>query len=164
MEDIERAHRLLRSDPRCYLNILNQEIADLPDDPHLYYQRHKAWMAVGEPRKALDDICRAIELAPTQSDRWSRGDVYRHLGEYGKAAADYAEAEAMDPERWTRNEFPLLYQADVHARLGDEPKALACCARLPADFWTPGINNLPAGGKSEIAEELVRRARTARAR
>jgi len=44
----------------------------------------------------------------------------------------------------------------THARLGDEASALACCARLPDDFWTPGLQGTPAGDKARIADELVR--------
>jgi hypothetical protein len=48
----------------------------------------------------------------------------------------------------------LLFQADSHAQVGDEAKALDCCARLPNGFWTPGFDGAPGGGKAEIAEEL----------
>ena len=48
----------------------------------------------------------------------------------------------------------VAVQADCHARLGDETTALACCARLPDDFWTPGIEGAPSGGKAEIAATL----------
>jgi hypothetical protein len=52
--------------------------------------------------------------------------------------------------------FGLLFQADAHARLGNEAAALAYCARLPDDFWTPGIEGAPGGKKAQIAEELRR--------
>jgi hypothetical protein len=58
--------------------------------------------------------------------------------------------------------FSLLYQADTHARLGNETAALACCARLPEDFWTPGIDGAPGGGKADIADALRRIAADAR--
>src|SRR5579883_1938939 len=58
----------------------------------------------------------------------------------------------------------LLYRADCHARLGDEAAALAYCARLPDDFWTPGVYDAPAGSKAEIADELRRIAAKARGR
>jgi len=52
--------------------------------------------------------------------------------------------------------------ADVHARLGNEAAALACCARLPDDFWTPGIYGAPGGGKADIADKLRHSAVDAR--
>jgi hypothetical protein len=55
---------------------------------------------------------------------------------------------------WEELAFGLLSQADCHARLGDETNALACCTRLPEDFWTPGLNNAPAGDKGAVAERL----------
>ncbi len=95
-------------------------------------------MTLGEPGKALEDINKSIELAPEPIGYRCRGDVYRHIGEYEKALEDYRHSEALDPARWQEDALPLLHQADVYARLGDEANALACCARLPDDFWTPG--------------------------
>jgi hypothetical protein len=46
--------------------------------------------------------------------------------------------------------------------LRDEASALDCCARLPDNFWTPGLDGAPAGGKAEIADELRRIAADAR--
>jgi tetratricopeptide (TPR) repeat protein len=121
-------------------------------------------MAVGEPRLALADMDRAIELDPKQADFRCRAGVHRHLGQYESALEDYGRGEAMDPGKWERDAFPLLYQADTYARIGDETRALACCARLPDHFWTPGMNDLPHGNKAQIADELRRRAKAARDR
>ena len=121
-------------------------------------------MDLGEPQRALDDLNKAIELEPEPVAFIMRGEVYRFLGEYQKAVADYAHAEAMDLAEWQDNGFCLLYQADAHAHLGNEAAALACCARLRDHFWTPGMNNTPSGGKAEIAEKLRRVAADARGR
>jgi hypothetical protein len=66
----------------------------------------------------------------------------------GKAVEDYVRAEEIDPLQWQDDAFGLLYQADAHARLGNEKTVLACCARLPDDFWTPGMNGTSSGGKA----------------
>ncbi|MGL1102614.1 hypothetical protein ACSTLM_00200, partial [Vibrio parahaemolyticus] len=64
---------------------------------------------------------------------------------------------ALNPKQWEEDiVFGLLYQADLHARLGNEATALAYCARLPENFWTPGIYGAPGGGKAEIADKLRR--------
>jgi tetratricopeptide (TPR) repeat protein len=163
-EEVAALHRIMQSNPQRYLKITNEWIAENPQSSTAYFDRHQVWMKLGEPQKALDDLNKSIELNPKQTDFWSRGDVYRHIGDYEKARADYGRAEAIDPGQWERDAFPLLYQADVHARLGDETAASACCARLPEHFWTPGPNGLPPGGKAEIGQELSRRAAAARAR
>ena len=149
-------HKLLRSDPQRYLEIVNEWICENPRNSNAYFDRHLAWMHLGEPRRALGDMDKAIELDPKPVDFLSRGDVYRHLGEYEKAIEDYDRGEAMDPVQWEEDAFGLLHQADCHARLGDEAKALAHCARLPDDFWTPGMQGAPAGDKARIADELRR--------
>jgi tetratricopeptide (TPR) repeat protein len=163
-QEILELHKIQRSDPKRYFEIVNGWIERDPASSHAYFDRHQAWMDLGEPRNALDDISKAIELEPKQRRFWARGDVYRHLGEYEKAVEDFARGEALDPAQWEEDAFPLLSQADAYARLGEAARALACCARLPEDFWTPGMNELPPGGKSEIADELRRRAASATAR
>jgi len=149
-------HRLRRSDPQHYLYVVSEWIRQNPKNSHAFFERHFGWMDLGEPQRALDDLNKVIELEPESAAFLSRGEVYRFLGEYEKAVEDYDRAEAIDPAEWQDNPFGLLYQADAHARLGNEAAALACCARLPDDFWTPGMNSTPSGGKADIAEKLRR--------
>jgi tetratricopeptide (TPR) repeat protein len=156
-EELLDVHKLLRSDPQRYLRIVNQWIDKNPANSHAYLDRHFAWMKLGEPRRALDDLNMAIGLKSKQDPMsfWARGLVYRHLGDYEKSLEDFDRAEAINPKRWAEDiVFGLYYQADTHARLGNEPAALACCERLPDDFWTPGIYGAPRGGKAEIAAAL----------
>ena len=161
-EELRELHDLLRTDPQEYLRVVNQWIDENPLDPHPYFDRHFAWMELGQPRRALDDMSTSIRLKPDQYGYLARGEVHRHLGEYEQAVQDFATAEAIDPENWEHDATGLYFQADAHARLGQEQPALDCCSRLPDDYWTPGINGAPAGGKAEIADELRRRAFKAR--
>jgi tetratricopeptide (TPR) repeat protein len=164
-EEFEALHQILRTDPQRYLRIVNRWIVQNPNDAGAYFSRHSAWMKIGEPRRALDDLNKTIELdrQPDAMSFMARGEVYRHLGEHEKALADLNRAEAIDPREWQEDTvFGLLYQADSHARLGNEAAALNCCARLPDDFWTPGINGAPGGDKTEVAEKLRSIAAAAR--
>jgi tetratricopeptide (TPR) repeat protein len=164
-EEVLALHKILRVDPQRHLQIVSQWIEENPENSHAYFDRHQAWMRIGEPLRALSDLNKAIHLNRQPAVLEARGEVYRYLGEYEKALEDYHAAEAMDPAQWEEDAFGLLFEADAHARLGDEEKALACCARLPEDFWTPGLNDAPAGDKVFVAERLklivaeVRRAR-----
>jgi tetratricopeptide (TPR) repeat protein len=162
-EEVHALHKLSKADPGSVVQITTDWIATDPSDSHAYYDRHTAWLRLGKAERAMADLNEAFRLAPSQSVLWARGDLHRQVGDYEHAAEDYASAEALDPEKWAEDAFPLIYQADVYARLGDEASALACCSRLPDDFWTPGHNDLPSGGKAEIAAELKRRASVARA-
>jgi tetratricopeptide (TPR) repeat protein len=152
-EEVLELHKILRKDPQRYLQIANEWIRENPKSSHAYYGRHQAWMKIGEPHRALDDLHKAIELAPRQAAFEARGDVYRHLGEYERALEDYQTGEEIDSAMWAGG-YGLLFQADCHARLGDEAAALACCARMPDDFWTPGIDDTPAGDKAAVAHRL----------
>jgi tetratricopeptide (TPR) repeat protein len=163
-DEVLTMHKMLRSDPRRYLEITNQWIADDPTNSSAYFDRHFAWMTIGEPQRALEDLNKMIDLEPEPHpiSFMSRAHVFRHLGEYQKAIEDFDRAEAMDPKEWQDGAFGPFFQADTHARLGNEQAALAYCARLPDDFWTPGFEGAPGGGKAEIADELRRRAAQAR--
>ena len=79
-EEIKRLHDLLRSDTERYLQIVNGWIAENPANSHGYFDRHFAWMHLGEPGRAIDDLNKVIELNPAPVSLLSRGEVYRHLG------------------------------------------------------------------------------------
>jgi tetratricopeptide (TPR) repeat protein len=161
-EEVHALHRILRTDPQRYLRIVNSWIEINPRNAHAFWERHLGWMKTGEPRRALEDLDKAIELDPDPVAFRSRGEVHRHLGEYDKAVEDFSRGEAIDPRQWEDDVFGLYFQADTHARLGNEAAALACCARLPDDFWTPGIHGAPGGGKADIADTLRLTAAAAR--
>jgi tetratricopeptide (TPR) repeat protein len=161
-EEVLVLHKILRSDPQRYLRIVNDWIDANPKDANAYFQRHFAWMKTGEPRRALEDLNKVIELDPDPVTFRSRGGVYRHLGEYERALGDFGRGEAIDPKQWEDDVFGLYFQADTHARVGNEAAALACCARLPDVFWTPGIYGAPGGGKADIADKLRQVAADAR--
>lgn len=166
-EELLAAHKILRSDPQRYLRIVNEWIHEDPGNSHAYFDRHFAWMSLGEPRRALDDLNKSIEFesAPDAMSLMSRALVYRHLGEYEKALEDFDRAEGINPKEWEKDiVFGLWFQADTYARLGNETAALACCARLPEDFWTPGVYGAPGGDKAEVADKLRRIAADARRR
>ncbi len=163
-EEVKTLHDISCADPRGYLQIVNGWLSENPDDRHAYYDRHFAWMRLGEPRRALDDMNKVVELNPDPFSYFSRAEVFRHLGEYAKALDDFDRSERMMPDEWQDLGFGLLFQADCHARLGDEDKALACCERLPVDFWTPGIFEAPGGDKTAVAPQLRLIAAEARRR
>jgi tetratricopeptide (TPR) repeat protein len=161
-EEVLALHKVLRADPQRYLRIVNNWLIENPENAHALFERHFAWMKTGEPGRALEDLNRAVELDPDVAGFFSRGLVHRHLGQYDDALKDFARGEAIDPKQWENDVFGLFYQADTHARLGDEAAALTYCARLPDDFWTPGVYGAPAGGKADIADKLRRTAADAR--
>jgi len=164
-EELLATHKILRSDPQRYLRMVNGWIEENPANLHAYFDRHLVWIKLGEPRRALDDLNKVVEFesTPDPMSLMSRALVYRHLGEYEKALEDFDCAEAINRQGWEKNiVFGVLFQADTHARLGNETAALTCCTRLPDDFWTPGIYGAPGGDKAEVADKLRRIAADAR--
>jgi len=155
-EDVFALHELRRENLQSYLDIVNEWLRNNPKNFRAYFRRHFAWNDMGEPRRALADLNKVIELAPTPAAFCARGRVYRQIDEHQNALADFRRGEAMNPKKWEDAAITLLYEADSHARLGDAASAIACCARLPEDFWTPGLDGAPGGGKAEIAAELRR--------
>jgi tetratricopeptide (TPR) repeat protein len=163
-EDVFALHDLRRSNLQRYLEIVNEWLQKNPRNFRAYFRRHYAWDDMGEPQRALDDLTKVIQLAPNQAAFCARGRIYRQLGEHENALANFRRGEATNPKEWANQAITLLYQADSYARVGDAASALACCERLPNDFWTPGFDGAPGGGKAEIAAELRRIAADARSR
>jgi tetratricopeptide (TPR) repeat protein len=155
LEELREMHKILRSDPQRYLQITNDWIRENPCNSHAYFTRHFGWMKIGEPWRAIEDLDKVIALDPSQTAFVSRGAVYRDIGEYRKAIEDFDRGEQLKPPDW-EDELAILYLADCHARLGDESAAVANAARLPDDFWTPGLDRAPAGNKAEVIDELRR--------
>jgi tetratricopeptide (TPR) repeat protein len=101
------------------------------------FGRHFAWIELGDLQRALVDLDHVIarENEPSVISCLARGQLHRELGQYGKALQDFDHAEALDPKAWDGDiVFGLYFQADVHARLGNEAASLACCNRLPNGF------------------------------
>jgi tetratricopeptide (TPR) repeat protein len=161
-DEIWALHELRRANPQRFLEVMNEWLQENPRNFRAYFDRHFHWNNTGQPRRALADMDKVIELAPTQAAFCCRGRVYRELGEHANALADFRRGEAIDPKEWEAQGITLLYQADSHAHLGDEVSALDCCARLPENHWTPGLDGAPAGNKAEVAAELRRIAAAAR--
>ena len=51
-EEVLTLHKILRSDPQRYLQIVNEWIKENPTNYHAYFDRHLAWMKIGEPHRA----------------------------------------------------------------------------------------------------------------
>ncbi len=152
--ELKELHKILHDDPYRYLDIVDAWIEEDPNDIEAYFDRHFAWVHLGKPQLALEDMNRVVEAHGGLLDFMGRGEIYRDLGDHERALEDFARGEAIDPQEWADCQITLLYQADSHAQVGDLDAALACCARLQDDFWTPGLNGAPAGGKAEIAATL----------
>jgi tetratricopeptide (TPR) repeat protein len=99
-EEVKVLHNLLRSDPRHYLQIVNEWIEENPRNSHAHFDRHMAWMKLGDPQRAIADLDMVVQLDPKPVAFWARGDVYRCVGEYEKALEDLGRAEAVDPAQW----------------------------------------------------------------
>ena len=160
-DDLMQHFNLLRTDPQKYLSLADEVVRSNPDDPHAYFSRYQAWNRLGRKDLALADLNKTLSLEHHWITYESRGNLLCELGRYRAALDDFNRAEAMDPEEWAGG-FGPLYRADCHACLGDETAALADCARLPDDHWTPGLFGAPAGNKDQVIAEIRRRAAAAR--
>lgn len=153
-EEVSALHKLLRSDPQRYLRIVNEWIAENPNDHHAYFERHYVWMKLGEPQRALDDL--NITSSWTRS-RWCLCRAAKSTGCSANTKRPWRITAALRPlirrNGRTMHSVSCIKPTPTPA-LGDEKAALACCARLPDDFWTPGMNSTPSGGKAEIAEKV----------
>jgi len=63
-----------------------------------YHLRALGVRGLGDPRKALEDFTRALELAPDSKNYFQRGATYQMLGEHRKAVADFDRMLAIQPD------------------------------------------------------------------
>jgi tetratricopeptide (TPR) repeat protein len=160
-DDVARQFHLLRSDTQKYLKLTNALVEGNPQDADAYFIRHQAWSRLGQLHLALADLDASLAFENHHTTHRARGLVLHRLGRYREAVDAYDRSEQIDPMAWKGGFGPLL-RADSYARLGDEAAALADCDTLPDDHWTPGLFDMPAGYKQEVAAELRRRAAAAR--
>ncbi len=155
--DLVENHGLLRTDPEYYLALVNAFVLQNPSNPDGYFSRHQAWMNLGRPDLALEDLNKSLSLEPHHVTLRSRGNVFRSMGRYAEAIEDFDRAEALDPVAW-REAYGPLFRADCHARLGNEAAALSDCDKLSSDHWTTGVRGAPAGTKAEVIAQIRRLA------
>jgi tetratricopeptide (TPR) repeat protein len=153
--------KFLRREPQKYLALAEQEIRNNPNSAHAYSARYHALSYLGRKEEAFADIEKAISLHPHWVNFDRKAILLRDMGRYADAIAAFDQAEKAGPEEWPFTWGPL-FRADTYAKMGNEAAALADCARLADDHWSPGVYGTPSGDKQKVAAELRRRAAAAK--
>jgi tetratricopeptide (TPR) repeat protein len=153
-------HRLLRTHPEQFLRIAEDTIRQYPGDPQGYLDCVTYWMDSEQYEYALADIDTALGLEDCQMSRLDRGMILRCLGRYREAIDELNRCEAMRPE--VVRGIVEVNRAACHAELGDLEAALAECAKLPEDWFLPGLYGAPSGNKGHVTEAVRRIAAAAR--
>jgi len=75
--------------------------------------------SAGDPRRAVDDFTKALELEPNLDNYFQRATTYQDLGEHQLAIADFTKAVAEDPQE------PHIYfaRAKSLSAIGDAARA-----------------------------------------
>jgi hypothetical protein len=155
---------LLRSDPQRYLELAHEIVRQNPTDHLAYFIRHQAFSKLGHHGLALADVDKAIALSESNILLHNlRGLVLRDLNRHQEAVEEFSRARELDPESWVYIHAPL-FRAHSHALLGNLEEALADCASLHEDHWTPGLFGTPPGTKQQVTEQIRRLADEARRR
>src|SRR5262249_11244139 len=117
-EEVFELQRLRRADPQRYLEIVNRWLQENPQNARAYFKRHFVWSEMGDPRRALGDLDKVIELAPSQPAFFARGMVHRQLGDHAKALIAFQRGETMGKDEWQKHAVTLFFQADSYAKVG----------------------------------------------
>jgi tetratricopeptide (TPR) repeat protein len=150
------------SNPEGYLELAHEVVRQNPTDHRAYFCRHQAHSALGRHDLALADVEKAIALSEAHPLLHNaRGVVLRELNRHEEAVEEFSRSREIAPEAWV-SIFGALFRAHSHALLGNLAEALADCAALRDDHWTPGLLGAPSGNKKEVTEEIHRLALAAR--
>lgn len=156
-DELSEAVRRLGYENPDALALCEQYVREHPDDPNGLFLRFQVLKSLSENERALADINRVLEIDPNSGGYSSRGAFFHGIGDYHRAIDDLTRARECDEEEWKGSLDPH-FRADCYARLGQLKEALADCAFIEEDHWTPGLKGLPAGNKREFIDEIRRRA------
>ena len=159
-EQKEAETDMLMREPAQYVALMDSRLRANPNDAMSYFERHRGWFRLGRKDLALDDIERAMAIEDRPLFHIYKGHILADQGRYADALTSFSKAEALAPDAYVGAMGPL-FQADCHARLGDEQAAVTAMDRMEDQYY-PGIYGTPSGTKAEIMTELRRRAAAAR--
>src|SRR5690348_3536635 len=167
-DDLEEHFHLLRTAPEKYLALAEELVRAEPNGSDGYWSRYQALDSLKRYEEALADLNKVLSIEEpmfnpddlgSRQKAWvtylSRGNVLCALGRYREALDDFNRTQKLDPGPWEGTFIPL-FRAECHARLGNEEAALADCAALSDDHWTPGLSGAPKGNKAEVIAEIRR--------
>jgi TonB family protein len=81
------------------VTLITDMLEQHPDDAQLQLLRANAWIALGQPERAAEDLARVEELGAATSDsRLLRADIELNAGRYADAVEGYRRALAADSE------------------------------------------------------------------
>jgi tetratricopeptide (TPR) repeat protein len=117
------------------LEVLDEELAEAPNDPSLYLERGLLWLDLGQPERARRDIDRAAALEPGLA----AVDLARARWELAVGSPRRAE-EALGRclDRHPDHVTCLLLRAEAKEREGDPEGAAAAYRRAIAVLPQPG--------------------------
>ena len=117
------------------MDIIDEMIAESPEDVALYEEKGKAYMSLGYYTRALEPFATAVMLAPSSLNRMYYGDALRLSGDTGAAAKQYndilnmsADEIALEPQ------MPFYMYAMAYSGLGRRDDALAAIEKLKATY------------------------------
>ncbi len=137
---VRQAVAALRSDrPEDAIRLYNAALAaeNLPNDQRalLYIDRGVARARLGQPRAALEDFNRAIQLVPEGATAYNnRGTVLMEIGAAPEALRDFDRALLLAPSYAAA----FTNRAAAHVRLGNHRAALTDYSRAIALLQTDG--------------------------
>lgn len=142
------------------LAVMDQTIANNPQNGDLYHVRATLYLANDEASAALSDIEQAVKLNPRDAlYRVSRAQIYLKFERQDEAMADLDEAVALNPDlvpaRFNRGTL-LAYQEQYQLALEDFSRCIAVEPHLPAPYFNRG-NVYYALGDQQQAREDIRR-------
>lgn len=96
-----------------------------PDDIEALLKRGKAFLILGDNKKAVEDFTKVIELEPGNGDAFFlRGSSFSNLGRMGQTIADYIKVIELGPKSTSRYAKAYHNVGSLYAMVHDNEKAV----------------------------------------
>jgi len=148
---------LMKEDVKSAIAAYEQSLRGDPTNADTYAALGNIHVTQGDMEKAKAAYLKAVQLDPSSANRYSLGQAYLELGDYGNAAAQFKAVKELEPAK-ANGDYGLGL---VYAKQGNTQEAINAFERaisLEKDFWYAHVElgyALADLGDRDRARELV---------
>lgn len=149
---------LMKEDVNSAIAAYRESLRGNPTDANAHVQLGNIYVTQGDMEQAKASYREAVRLDPSSANRYSLGQAYLELGEYGNAEAQFKAVKDQEPTK-PNGDYGLGLVYARQGRTADAIDAFERAISLQKDFWYAHVELgyvLTEIGERDRAAELVR--------